>query len=271
MIQSICSSICVQPEPLCKKFLIGFCWCKFLRALVSGTGSCSHHLWWYKHFTASKTYGVRLWVQSADQHGSRFIQQKLETASPDQKGMVFQEVLPHALTLMTGVFGNYVIQKVVTIDWKKPCDKIVSISLVLQPLLIGLLLSCIAVNCKMTLSLWDLLGIYVRQYLLGGPIQHPMNMSILATLGISENLPVSLGWKSWDRCLINRYIYQDRDLLVSVFGFGAVFWAWHIPTEAWFGKSVGRTCSGTQPPDVWLLSYSKGKSKWQCFSQWCVS
>ncbi|CAM6047592.1 unnamed protein product [Sphagnum compactum] len=48
---------------------------------------------------------------SADQHGSRFIQQKLETASPDEKGMVFQEVLPRALTLMTDVFGNYVIQK----------------------------------------------------------------------------------------------------------------------------------------------------------------
>jgi pumilio RNA-binding family len=50
---------------------------------------------------------------SADQHGSRFIQQKLETASNEEKTMVFQEVLPHALTLMTDVFGNYVIQKVV--------------------------------------------------------------------------------------------------------------------------------------------------------------
>ena len=49
---------------------------------------------------------------SADQHGSRFIQQKLEMASDEEKGMVFQEVLPHALTLMTDVFGNYVIQKV---------------------------------------------------------------------------------------------------------------------------------------------------------------
>jgi hypothetical protein len=53
---------------------------------------------------------------SADQHGSRFIQQKLETASPDEKGMVFQEVLPRALTLMTDVFGNYVIQKVVNVN-----------------------------------------------------------------------------------------------------------------------------------------------------------
>nr|AAX58753.1 PUF-domain RNA-binding protein [Physcomitrium patens] len=48
---------------------------------------------------------------SVDQHGSRFIQQKLETATPEDKNMVFQEVLPRALTLMTDVFGNYVIQK----------------------------------------------------------------------------------------------------------------------------------------------------------------
>ncbi|KAF9163652.1 mRNA binding protein puf3 [Mortierella sp. AD010] len=48
---------------------------------------------------------------SSDQHGSRFIQQKLETASNDEKQMVFEEIMPHALQLMTDVFGNYVIQK----------------------------------------------------------------------------------------------------------------------------------------------------------------
>lgn len=49
---------------------------------------------------------------SADQHGSRFIQQKLENCSAEEKASVFEEVLPHAQTLMTDVFGNYVIQKV---------------------------------------------------------------------------------------------------------------------------------------------------------------
>lgn len=49
---------------------------------------------------------------SADQHGSRFIQQKLEVAPPQEKQMIFEEVLPRALNLMTDVFGNYVIQKV---------------------------------------------------------------------------------------------------------------------------------------------------------------
>ncbi|KAJ2890455.1 mRNA binding protein puf3 [Coemansia aciculifera] len=48
---------------------------------------------------------------SCDQHGSRFIQQKLETAAPEEKELVFQEVMPSALQLMTDVFGNYVIQK----------------------------------------------------------------------------------------------------------------------------------------------------------------
>ncbi|XP_028776236.1 pumilio homolog 1 isoform X5 [Neltuma alba] len=48
---------------------------------------------------------------SADQYGSRFIQQKLETATMEEKNMVFNEIMPQALSLMTDVFGNYVIQK----------------------------------------------------------------------------------------------------------------------------------------------------------------
>ncbi|KAJ2684367.1 mRNA binding protein puf3 [Coemansia spiralis] len=48
---------------------------------------------------------------SCDQHGSRFIQQKLETAALEEKELVFQEIMPSGLQLMTDVFGNYVIQK----------------------------------------------------------------------------------------------------------------------------------------------------------------
>lgn len=48
---------------------------------------------------------------SADQYGSRFIQQKLETASSKERDMVFNEIMPHAFSLMTDVFGNYVVQK----------------------------------------------------------------------------------------------------------------------------------------------------------------
>lgn len=48
---------------------------------------------------------------SQDQHGSRFIQQKLERATAAEKQMVFNEIIGSAYNLMTDVFGNYVIQK----------------------------------------------------------------------------------------------------------------------------------------------------------------
>ncbi|KAF8636458.1 hypothetical protein AX17_003274 [Amanita inopinata Kibby_2008] len=49
---------------------------------------------------------------SGDQHGSRFIQQKLETATSEEKQVVFDEIVPdNTLQLVQDVFGNYVIQK----------------------------------------------------------------------------------------------------------------------------------------------------------------
>lgn len=48
---------------------------------------------------------------AGDQHGSRFIQQKLETANSEVKDRVFRELEKNALQLMQDVFGNYVIQK----------------------------------------------------------------------------------------------------------------------------------------------------------------
>jgi pumilio RNA-binding family len=48
---------------------------------------------------------------SRDQYGSRFIQQKLEEATPEESQMIFEEIHPHAFRLMVDVFGNYVIQK----------------------------------------------------------------------------------------------------------------------------------------------------------------
>ncbi|KAF5767629.1 putative armadillo-like helical, pumilio domain-containing protein [Helianthus annuus] len=47
----------------------------------------------------------------ADQFGSRFIQQKLETVTTEEKDMVFNEIMPQAYSLMTDVFGKYVVQK----------------------------------------------------------------------------------------------------------------------------------------------------------------
>ncbi|KAF1833901.1 ARM repeat-containing protein [Decorospora gaudefroyi] len=48
---------------------------------------------------------------AGDQHGSRFIQQKLETANSEVKDSIFRELEENALQLMQDVFGNYVIQK----------------------------------------------------------------------------------------------------------------------------------------------------------------
>lgn len=46
-----------------------------------------------------------------DQHGSRFIQQKLPEASDEEKEVIFNEIRNISYELMTDVFGNYVIQK----------------------------------------------------------------------------------------------------------------------------------------------------------------
>jgi pumilio RNA-binding family len=48
---------------------------------------------------------------SQDPHGSRFIQNKLESATQSEKQSVFNEIIESAQYLMTDVYGNYVIQK----------------------------------------------------------------------------------------------------------------------------------------------------------------
>ncbi|KAJ8750858.1 hypothetical protein K2173_016039 [Erythroxylum novogranatense] len=73
----------------------------FLEELKSGKG---------RRFELSDISG-HIVEFSADQHGSRFIQQKLENCSAEEKASVFKEVLPYSSKLMTDVFGNYVIQK----------------------------------------------------------------------------------------------------------------------------------------------------------------
>jgi pumilio RNA-binding family len=46
---------------------------------------------------------------SGDQHGSRFIQQKIESASSEEKQIIFDEIVPdNTLQLVQDVFGNYV-------------------------------------------------------------------------------------------------------------------------------------------------------------------
>lgn len=59
-----------------------------------------------------------------DQHGSRFIQQRLEICTPDERHMVFEEILPMAQTLMTDVFGNYVLQKLFEYGTPDQCEQL---------------------------------------------------------------------------------------------------------------------------------------------------
>lgn len=55
---------------------------------------------------------MRLIDNCRDQNGSRLIQQHFEKADPAEREQMFQQILPHAFSLMTDVFGNYVIQKI---------------------------------------------------------------------------------------------------------------------------------------------------------------
>ncbi|KAJ1265961.1 hypothetical protein BS78_08G114100 [Paspalum vaginatum] len=46
-----------------------------------------------------------------DQFGSRYIQENIATATPEEKAMVLTEIIPHVAELVMNAFGNYVIQK----------------------------------------------------------------------------------------------------------------------------------------------------------------
>jgi len=47
---------------------------------------------------------------SRDSHGSRLVQFKMETGTPDERRAFVAEALPHTLSLAKDLFGNYVIQ-----------------------------------------------------------------------------------------------------------------------------------------------------------------
>ncbi|KHN17619.1 Pumilio like 6, chloroplastic [Glycine soja] len=62
-------------------------------------------------FDSAHNPKIAIFLEYTAQHGSCFIQQKLESCCVKEKELVFKEVLPHTSKLMTDVFGNYVIQK----------------------------------------------------------------------------------------------------------------------------------------------------------------
>lgn len=65
---------------------------------------------------------------ASDQHGSRFIQQRLDCATPLERRALFTELLPIAGDLITDVFGNYVVQKFLEIGTPQQrsqlCDRL---------------------------------------------------------------------------------------------------------------------------------------------------
>ena len=59
-----------------------------------------------------------------DQHGSRFIQQRLEVCNDVDKQLIFDEIIPAAPSLMTDVFGNYVLQKLFEFGTPDQCESL---------------------------------------------------------------------------------------------------------------------------------------------------
>lgn len=88
-----------------------FCGC--LHAKLTVTVWCRKVITFYYADCHNMVQDIKGYVHDfcRDQHGSRFIQQKLADASPEEIMAVFEEVEPHAISLMQDVFGNYVIQK----------------------------------------------------------------------------------------------------------------------------------------------------------------
>ncbi|GAB5366234.1 hypothetical protein AAMO2058_001127000 [Amorphochlora amoebiformis] len=108
-----------------------------LSAADANTIGISSNLYnkWVEEFKTNKTTHVTLEdvakrdmvVDLAmDQYGSRFLQQKLESAPTSQKEMIFQQLYPEVQRLCSDVFGNYVIQKMLeygTSEQKKKLAK----------------------------------------------------------------------------------------------------------------------------------------------------
>jgi pumilio RNA-binding family len=58
----------------------------------------------------------RILELARDQAGSRYLQQKYENCSAEDKQMVFEEILENSFSLILDVFGNYVVQKILELS-----------------------------------------------------------------------------------------------------------------------------------------------------------
>ena len=57
-----------------------------------------------------------------DQHGSRFIQQRLEICNDAEKQIIFDEIAVASASIITDVFGNYVLQKLFEFGTPDHCE-----------------------------------------------------------------------------------------------------------------------------------------------------
>jgi hypothetical protein len=76
---------------------------------------------------------------SADRKWSRFVQQAIEVATPEEIVMVYKEIMPCVRTLAVDMFGNHAIQKVNTFPKFDPIGHKLGMTYAAKKLLTGYL------------------------------------------------------------------------------------------------------------------------------------
>lgn len=79
-----------------------------LKSRTSNSGSRKHEI---ARLTSIDQVIGQVYGLCKDQHGCRFLQRKLEENNPRTTEIIFSEVYPHIVELMTDPFGNYLCQK----------------------------------------------------------------------------------------------------------------------------------------------------------------
>ncbi|XP_073310014.1 putative pumilio homolog 8, chloroplastic [Primulina huaijiensis] len=68
--------------------------------------------------------GVNLLMAAKDQQGCRLLQKKLLQGTPEEKNMIFSELLSHVCDLMVDQFGNYLIQTIFEVCTVEQMDQL---------------------------------------------------------------------------------------------------------------------------------------------------
>jgi hypothetical protein len=142
-----------------------------------------------------------------DQHGSRFIQQRLEVATESEKQIIFDEVLVTAESLMTDVFGNYVIQKMFEYGAPAQCERLAAL---LAGQAIGLAMQMY--GCRVIQKALEYVSTQ-RLIILVAEFDTP-NVIILVVLSYLTVTNVSYTtYRSWTAFMIKTVIMLSRSVL----------------------------------------------------------